>query len=65
LSYGAIAVFAAALKEAVTHHALAEQKEDDRQDSYEQKLSNSERGWLSSAWGRGTHLHSSLKALLG
>jgi hypothetical protein len=34
LSYGAIPVFAAALKEAVTHHALTEQKKDHGQDSY-------------------------------
>jgi len=36
-----------ALKEAVTHHALAKQKEDDRQDDDKQELSNSEREWLS------------------
>ena len=39
---------AAALMEAVTHHALAKQKKDDCQDDYKQELSNSERGWLSS-----------------
>jgi hypothetical protein len=38
----------AALKEAVTHRALAKQKKDDCQDDYKQELSNSERGWLSS-----------------
>jgi len=38
LSDGAVAVFAAALEEAVTDHALAEQKEDDRQDSYKQQV---------------------------
>ena len=46
LSDGAVPVVPAALKEAVTHHALAKQKKDDRQDDYKQELSNSERGWL-------------------
>jgi hypothetical protein len=63
LSYGAIPVFAATLKEAVTHHALTEQKQDDRQDRYKQESSNSERGWLSSAKARSVHLLSSLKLL--
>jgi hypothetical protein len=34
----------AALKETVTHHALAEQKKDDCQDDYKQEPSNSEPG---------------------
>jgi len=55
LSYGAVAVFPAALKEAVTHHALAEQKEDDRQDSYKQQVCNSDRGWLPSVTVRRLH----------
>ena len=38
----------AALKEAMTHHALAKQKKDDCQDDYKQELSNSEGGWLRS-----------------
>jgi hypothetical protein len=63
LPYGAIPVFATALKETMTHHALAEQKENDRQDSYKQEPSNSERGWLSSVRGRRTHLLSSLRLL--
>jgi hypothetical protein len=37
-----------ALKEAVTHHAVAKQKKEDRQEEYEQELSSSERGWFSS-----------------
>jgi hypothetical protein len=32
LSDGAVPVFPATLKEAMTHHALAKQKKDDRQD---------------------------------
>jgi hypothetical protein len=38
----------AALKEAVTHHAMAKQKKDHCQEDYKEELSNSERGWLSS-----------------
>jgi hypothetical protein len=48
LSDGAVPVDALASKEAMTHHVLAKQKKDDRQDDYKQELSNSERGWLSS-----------------
>jgi len=48
LSDGAVPVVPLALKEAVTQHALAKQKKDDRQEDYKQELSNSERGWLSS-----------------
>ena len=55
LSDGAVPVFPATLKEAMTHHALPKQKKDDRQDSYKQELSNSEKGWLSS--GRGQLIH--------
>ncbi len=33
----------AALKESVTHHAVAEQKKDDCQDNYKQELPRSER----------------------
>jgi hypothetical protein len=61
LSDGAVPVFAAALKEAVTHHALAEQEKDNRQDSYKEKLPDSEIGWLSSVTGRRIHLLSSLR----
>jgi hypothetical protein len=42
LAYGTVPVFAAALKEAVTHHALAKQKKDDHQDNHKQELPNSE-----------------------
>jgi len=42
LPYGAIPVFPATLKEAMTHHALAKEKKDDRQDDYKQELSNSD-----------------------
>ena len=45
-------MFAAALKEAMMHHALAKQNKDDRQDDYKQEVSNSERGRLSSGRGR-------------
>jgi hypothetical protein len=45
---GTGAVFPATLEEAMLHHALAEQKKDDRQKDYKQELSKSERGWLSS-----------------
>ena len=47
LSDGAIPVNPAALKEAVTHHALTQKKKDDCQNEYKQELSSSERGWLS------------------
>ncbi len=47
LSDGAIPVSPAALKEAVTHHALTQKKKDDCQNEYKQELSSSERGWLS------------------
>jgi hypothetical protein len=45
---GAVPVKPAALKEAVTHHALAKQKKDDYQEDYKQEVSNSKRGrlWL-------------------
>ena len=46
LSFGAVPVDPAAFMETVTHHALAKQKEDDRQDDHNEELSNSERGWL-------------------
>jgi hypothetical protein len=42
LSDGAVPVFPATLKEAVTHHALTKQKKDDYQDNYKHELSNSE-----------------------
>jgi hypothetical protein len=47
-SDGTVSVEPTAFEEAVTHHALAKQKKDDRQDDPNQELSNSERGWLSS-----------------
>jgi hypothetical protein len=56
LSDGAVPVFPATLKEAMTHHTLTQQKKDDRQDSYKQELANSEKGWLSSGRGRLIHL---------
>jgi hypothetical protein len=37
-----------AFKEAVTHHAVAKQKKQDRQEDYKQEVSSSERGRLSS-----------------
>jgi hypothetical protein len=37
----AVLVTPASPEEAVTYHALAKQKEDDNQDDYKQKLSNS------------------------
>jgi hypothetical protein len=40
LSDGAVPVFPATLKEAMTHHTLPKQKKDDRQDSYKQELPN-------------------------
>jgi hypothetical protein len=46
LSERSVPVNPAALKKSVTHHAVAEQKKDDGQDNYKQKLSSSERGWL-------------------
>jgi hypothetical protein len=64
LSDGAVPVFTAALKEAVTHHALAKQEKNNRQDSYKEKLPDSERGRLSSVTGRRIHLHSSFETLL-
>jgi len=45
---GAVPVDPAAFMEAVTHHALCEQKKDECQDDYKQKRSNSEPGRLSS-----------------
>jgi hypothetical protein len=56
LSDGAVPVFPATLKEAMTHHTLPKQKKDDRQDSYKQELPNSEKEWLSSGRGRLIHL---------
>jgi hypothetical protein len=50
-SEGAVPVEPAACMEAVTHHALGKQKEDNCQDDYEQELSYSELWWHSS--GRG------------
>jgi hypothetical protein len=52
LSDGAVAMKPSALKEAVTHHAVAEQKKDDCQEDYKQEVSNSERRWLSSCRAR-------------
>ena len=49
LSNGAVPVKPAALKEAVTHHAVAQPKKQDRKQEYKQELSGSERGWLSSS----------------
>jgi hypothetical protein len=46
LSDRAVAVNPAALKEAVTHHAVAEQKKEDCQEDYKQEVSSPERGWL-------------------
>jgi hypothetical protein len=46
LSDGAVPVKPPALKEAVTHHALAKQKKDDCQEDYKEELPNSERGRL-------------------
>ena len=46
LSDGAVPVDPAAFKEAVTHHAVAEHKKEDRQEEYEQEMFGSERGWL-------------------
>jgi hypothetical protein len=40
-------VWAAASKEAVTHHALDEQEKNNRQDDCKQEMSNSKRRWLS------------------
>ncbi len=40
-------VWVAASKEAVTHHALDEQKKNNRQDNGKQEMPNSERRWLS------------------
>jgi hypothetical protein len=42
LSQGAVPVNPSALKESVTHHAVAEQKKDDCQKDYEQEVSASE-----------------------
>jgi len=39
-------MIAATLKEAMTHHAMAKHKKEDRQKDSEEELSNSERGWL-------------------
>jgi hypothetical protein len=39
---GAVPVNPAALKEAVTHHAVAKQKEQDRQQNYKDELFSSE-----------------------
>jgi hypothetical protein len=49
---GAVPVNASAFKEAVTHHAVAEQKKDDCQQEYKQEVSSSERGrlWSFRAW---------------
>jgi len=41
LADGAIAVNPSAFKEAVTHHAVAEQKKDDSQENYNQELPGS------------------------
>ncbi|MGB6801139.1 MAG: hypothetical protein WBE31_02650, partial [Candidatus Sulfotelmatobacter sp.] len=49
LAERAVPVEPAALKKAVTHHAVAEQKKDDSQDNYKKELSSSERGRLSSS----------------
>ncbi len=49
---GAVSVKPAALKEAVTHHAVAKEKKDDCQEDYKQEVSHSERGWLSSCRAR-------------
>ena len=49
---GAVPVGPAASKEAVTHHALAKQKNDDCQNDYKHDTSNSEPGWLSFCRGR-------------
>jgi hypothetical protein len=46
LSDGAVAVNPAALKEAVTHHAVTKQKKEDHQEECEQELSGSKRGWI-------------------
>jgi hypothetical protein len=54
-------MFAAALAEAVTHHALAEQKEDHGQDSCKQEMSHSDLGRLSSARDQCIHLRFSLR----
>jgi len=48
LSKGAVPVDPAAYVEAVTHHALGEQKKDDCEDDYKQETSDSESRWLSS-----------------
>ena len=40
LSNGAVSVVSAALKEAVTHHALPEQKQHDYEDDYKQEPSD-------------------------
>ena len=50
-SESAVPVEPAACMEAVTHHALGKQKEDNCQDDYEQELSYAELWWHSS--GRG------------
>jgi hypothetical protein len=54
LSEGAVSVDPATYMEAVTHHALGEQKEDHYEDYYEQETSNSETRWLSSCGARHT-----------
>jgi hypothetical protein len=48
LSKGSIPVDPAPFVEAVTDHALGEQKKDDCEDDYNQETSNSELRWLSS-----------------
>src|ERR1700691_856789 len=48
LSKGAVPVDTAAYVEAVTHHALGEQKKDHCHDDYKQETSDSESRWLSS-----------------
>jgi PAS domain S-box-containing protein len=56
LPYGAVSVFPATLKEAVTHHAVAEQKKDNHQNNYQEELPNSEGRRLSSGRSRLIHL---------
>jgi hypothetical protein len=48
LSKGAVPVDPATYAEAVTRHALGEQKKDDREDDYKQETPNPEPRWLSS-----------------
>ena len=46
LSERPVPVIPSALKESVTHHAVAEQKKEDRQQDYKQEVSTSEGWWL-------------------